>query len=98
MVLQTVEPVTIEELKKCHTCSLLSRLKLLRGLQDSFAVSDWTPDERDTVESAGLIAFKETAIWKSAFSDVKLLLDKRENMPRGSKEKRQKAAHGKQNR
>ncbi|WP_298258885.1 hypothetical protein [uncultured Litoreibacter sp.] len=61
-------------------------------------MSDWLPEERDAVEAAGLIAFKETARWKGAFSDVKRLLDDREHMPRGSKEKRRLAAYSKQNR
>lgn len=96
--LQTVEPVAFAELNKLHTGSLLARLKLLRSLQDSFDLSDWLPEERDAVEAAGLIAFKETATWKAAFSDVKRLLDDREHMPRGSKEKRQQTAYQKQNR
>lgn len=96
--LRTVTPVPFEELNNLHTGSLLARLKLLRSLQDSFALSDWLPEERDAVEAAGLIAFKETAIWKAAFDDVKRLLDEREHMPRGSKERRQQAAHQKQNR
>ena len=79
-----------------HTGSLLSRLKLLRSLQESFELSDWLPEERDAVEAAGLIAFKETEIWKTAFDDVKRLLNEREHMPRGGKEKRQQAACQKQ--
>ena len=72
--------------------------RALRSLQESFELSDWLPEERDTVEASGLIAFKETAIWKAAFDDVKRLLNDREHMPRGSKEKRQQAAYLKQNR
>ncbi len=96
--LRTIEPIAIEDLEKLHTGSLLTRLKLLRSLQDSFELSDWLPEERDAVEAAGLIAFKETAIWEAAFADVKQLLDDREHISRGSKEKRQHAAFQKQNR
>lgn len=96
--LRTVRPIPLEELNELHTGSLLARLKHLRSLQESFELSDWLPEERDTVEASGLIAFKETAIWKAAFDDVKGLLNDREHMPRGSKEKRQQAAYLKQNR
>lgn len=96
--LRTVKPIALEELNKLHTGSLLARLKLLRSLQDSFDLSDWLSEESDAIEAAGLIAFKETAIWKAAFSDVKSLLDDREHVPRGSKEQRQQAAYLKQNR
>jgi len=95
---RTVEPMAIDEMKHLHTGSLLSRLKLLRSLQDSFDVSDWLPEERDAVEAAGLIAFKESEIWKKAFSDVQELLAQREHLPRGSKEKRKQEAFHKQNR
>jgi hypothetical protein len=75
--LRTVKPVPFEELSGLHPGSLLSRLKLLRSLQESFELSDWLPEERDAVEAAGLIAFKETEIWKTAFDDVKRLLNER---------------------
>ena len=96
--LRTVEPVAFEELRKFHTGSLLARLKLLRSLQVSYELSDWLPEERDAAEAADLIAFKGTATWKTAFADVKRLLDDREHMPRGSKGKRQQTAYQKQNR
>ena len=96
--LRTAVPIPFEELNELHTGSLLARLRLLRSLQDSFELSDWLPEERDAAEVAGLIAFKESGIWKAAVDDVKRLLNEREHMPRGSKEKRKKAAHQKQNR
>ena len=90
--LQTVKPMRPEELKQLHTGSLLSRLKELRALQDRFEVSDWLPAEIEALEIEGLIAFKETDIWKNAFTDVKIELSTRDHYPRGSKEKRQQAA------
>lgn len=96
--LRTVEPASVEALEACHTGSLLARLKRLRSLQDSYENSDWLPEECDAVAAQGLIAFKDTEIWKTAFSDVKRLLDEREHLPRGSKEKRQQDAKHKQNR
>lgn len=96
--LRTVEPATADELEEMHTGSLLTRLKKLRGLHDCFEKSDWLVEERDAAARAGLIAFKDQEIWKTAFDDVKSVLAKREHLPRGSKEKRQDAAREKQNR
>lgn len=94
-LLRTVEPIAFEELQTLRTGSLLTRLKRLRALQESFEVSDWLPEERDAVEAAWLIAFKETAVWKDAWSDIKRILDNREHLPRGSKELRQEAERNK---
>ncbi|TLP58344.1 hypothetical protein FEE96_18095 [Parasedimentitalea maritima] len=94
---RTVKPIGSEELKFLPTGSLLTRLNQLRSLQESFEVSDWLPDERDAVEATGLIAFKNSEQWKIAFSDVKRVLSEREHIPRGSKDKRRKAAHQKKN-
>lgn len=96
--LKTIVPISVDELKKLHTGSLLSRLKSLRELQDSYEVSDWLPEERDAVQAAGLIAFRKTTSWETAFSDLKSVLSEREHIPRGSKEKRQQAAQQKKNR
>ena len=96
--LNTVEPVTVEEMEHLHTGSLLKRLKDLRSLQECFEDSDWSQEERDAVDAAGLIAFKNSEMWGSAFADVKRLLSEREHLPKGSREKRQKAAREKQSR
>ena len=96
--LNYVEQLDVDALHKMHTGSLLARLKSLRSLQNSFDVSDWTSEERDAVEAAGFIAFKDSGPWEAAFSDLKSVLSEREHVPRGSKEQRQKAAFLKQNR
>lgn len=96
--LNTVEPIAAVELKTLHTGSLLTRLKSLRALQNCFDLSDWSIEERDAVEAAGLIAFKNSILWEKAFSEVKAELSLREHLPRGSKVKRQEAAKRKQNR
>ncbi len=97
-VLNTVKPMEVADLKKLHTGSLLTRLKALRGLQDRFEVSDWTADEKNAVETAGLIAFKKSELWEMAFSDVKAEMSQREHIPRGNKQKRQDSTRNKQNR
>ena len=96
--LRTAEPVPEALLLELHTGSLLKRLELLRSLQESFEESDWLPEERDAAEAAGLIAFKNTDRWKTAYSEVKAILAQREHVPRGSKERRREAAQKKQNR
>lgn len=90
--LRTAQSTPKEQLQELHTGSLLKRLELLRSLQGSFEESDWLPEERDAVAAVGLIAFKNTESWKSAFLDVKAILAERENIPRGSKAKRREAA------
>ncbi len=97
-ILRTMEPVDAETLKNMPTGALLQRLKTLRSMQERFEDSDWTEEERDAVTDAGLIAFKNTEIWRSAWSDVKTLLAEREHIPRGSKDRRRAAQRAKQNR
>lgn len=97
-ILRTLEPIDVETLKSMHTGTLLRRLKALRSMQERFEDSDWTEEDRDAVAAAGLIAFKNTDIWKAEWTVVKELLAKREHIPRGSKELRRAAARAKQNR
>ena len=96
--LRTVEPVSADALRKLHTGTLLSRLQALRGLHESFEASDWLPEEREAVEAAGLIAFKQTDRWASAFADLKQILSEREHLERGTRQKRRDSAHRKRNR
>lgn len=96
--LRTAESVSKPLLLGLHTGSLPKRLELLRSLQEKFEESDWLPEERDAGEAAGLIAFKNTDIWKPADSELKAIPAEREHVPRGSKEKRREAAWKQQNR
>lgn len=98
--LKTVKPVSMEQLNKLHTGSLLTRLQALRSLSldESFDCCDLTLAEVDAVKKAGLIGFKNSDLWAEAFRDVKAVLAEREHLPKGSKEARQLAAKEKQNR
>jgi len=96
--LRTVTPLTDEELQRMHTGTLLRRLSDLRSLPESFEKSDWCQEEFDAVVAAEFIAFKDTAIWKQAYSDLKTLLDSREHIDRGGKEARREAQQRKQTR
>ncbi len=95
--LRTAEPIPKTRLVELHTGSLLKRLELLRSLQNAFEESDWSPEEREAVEMAGLIAFKNTDLWKAAYSDLKTVLAQREHLPRGNKDRRRGAARRKSN-
>ncbi len=94
-VIKFVDPVSMERLKTMHTGSLLTRLQNLRSLDIDFEHSDWDENELKHNMATGQIVFKETELWKTAFSEVKELLAQREHIPRGSKEKRREAAKNK---
>jgi len=86
--LRTVRPLDRNTLDSMHTGSLLSRLNALRELQQSFEMSDWSEEETRAVEAAGLIAFKDSLIWREAYAMLKEVLSDREHMPRGGEERR----------
>ncbi len=66
------------ELAKKDTRALLDYLKKLRHCEESFESSDMieNPDLTDN----STIYFKQTDKWKKAYSDVKSILDQRENL------------------
>ncbi|SNZ19383.1 hypothetical protein [Cohaesibacter gelatinilyticus] len=79
-----------EDLEKLHTGSLLSRLQKLRALEESESSSDWLASELPSAEE--FVLFKETDAWRTAYDDLKSVLDAREHIPRGGKEKRREQA------
>ena len=87
---RTAEPMSIEELERLHTGTLLTRLQLLRGLHERPEDSDLYKEE--IVQLVDVIAFKNTEEWRLAYADVKAVLATREHRPKGSKEKRQQSA------
>lgn len=95
-LVQTAEPVSLQELEQMHTGTLLKRLERLRGLHQNPDLCDWS--DAEIFATSHLIAFKDTEIWKSAWADLKNVLDGREHIKRGGKELRQEAAKSKQNR
>ena len=94
--LRHVNPVTKRILETWDTKKLLHRLECLRSLHEQFEDSDWSEEDRHAVR--GVIAFKNTEIWVSAWDDVKSILATREHVERGSKEKRRREAHRKKHR
>ena len=71
-----VEHKSLKELEAMHTGSLMSRRKALFKCDDSFEHSDEL--ERPTHD---LIQFKQTPEWQQAYSDLKSVLSRRENIP-----------------
>ncbi|WP_417679638.1 hypothetical protein [Roseibium sp.] len=94
--LRTVRPVAVEELQHMPTRALLKRLEDLRRLHETCENTDWDEAERDAVNASGLIAFKDTAIWKQAYADLKAVLQTRDHVDRGGKQARRRDQQEKQ--
>lgn len=93
---KTIEAISKADLSELHTGTLLTRLQNLRKLPESFEASDMSAEEE--VSARNKIAFKNTAVWKEAWSDLKEELSGREHRQRGNKERRQREAFEKENR
>lgn len=96
--LRTVAPIGLLELQTLHTGSLLRRLRGLNRLHESANKSDWTKEEREAVELAELIAFKDTILWKDAYTTLKTVLATRSHIERSGKAARRRAQREKQTR
>lgn len=80
------------------TRALLKRLEDLHRLHETCEDTDWDEEERDAVTASGLIAFKDTAIWKQAYANVKAVLQTRDHVDRGGKQARRSVQQEKQRR
>jgi hypothetical protein len=76
---RSVPVATLESLRGMPTKALLARVARLRFCEQSLGASDMTPEEAQTADG---ILFKDTAEWKNAFDDLKLVLAEREHVPR----------------
>ena len=68
-------------LQTMHTGALISRLRHLLECEESLALSDRVGDEQGQISSE-VIEFKNTDIWRNAYSEVKEILAHREHLPR----------------
>ena len=70
--------LSFTELNKKRTKELLGYLKLLQYCEESFEQSDLieNPDSSDSLT----IHFKQTEKWKTAYLNVKSILEKREHI------------------
>lgn len=76
---KAVEEMSRQELEDLSTKALLARLKRLRWCyEDMSAADDYLPSEIATVDHK--ILFKSDPRWKSAYGDVKSILDAREHI------------------
>ena len=73
-----IKVFTIEELEQMHTGSLMSRRAQLLRCEESEELSDLTAEEKQNPEK-NRIKYKQTEIWKTAYSDLKEVLAKREH-------------------
>lgn len=71
-----IEPKTLVELEAMHTGSLMNRRKALLKCPETS-----TLPELDKALPNGDIRFKDTAVWRKAYQDLKSVLDLREHLP-----------------
>lgn len=70
--------VSLSELSTQPTRALLARLQKLRWCEDHPDLSDYTKEELQSVEDK--IFFKSDEKWKTAYRDLKSILDEREHI------------------
>ena len=76
---KAIEEIQLSELEGWPTRRLLARLKRLRWCYENASeANDYTPNELASVEEK--ILFKTDPRWKKAYSDLKTILAKRENV------------------
>ena len=75
--------IDIDELDKKSTRELLGYLKKLHKCEESFSASDMDID-LDLVDNE-IIYFKQTEKWRTAYQNVKSILDKREHIEQNTK-------------
>ena len=69
--------LSIEELEASHTGTLMARRTALLKCEESLGHSDQTVCNTES----GFIEFKNTDSWRQAYSDLKIVLSKIENIP-----------------
>ncbi len=86
-----VKMIPKDELKEMHTGSLMSRRKSLLQCEESLELSDKPANYTAPIN---IIEFKNSPMWKQAYTELKQELDTRENWPskKERKEKRQALA------
>ncbi len=77
-----------EELQKKSTKELLGYLKKLRMCEESFSLDATDYRENPDNKDHHTIWFKDTSKWKLAYSRVKSILDTRDHVHIGSRNKR----------
>ena len=75
---KTIKILKKEELEKMHTGSLMSRRTQLLRCEESEELSDLTEEEKQKTEK-DIIKYKQSELWKIAYSQLKEVLAKREH-------------------
>lgn len=77
-----VEIKTLEELNVMHTGSLMKRRAALLKCEESFEQSDRNGYEaKSNIKNTGIIEYKDTPEWQQAYTELKSILNNRENLP-----------------
>lgn len=76
-----MEIVPVQELESLNTKELLARLQRLRFCEESSIGSDLSEAEIATVSDK--ILFKSDPSWRTAYRELKAILDRREHQPKG---------------
>ncbi len=76
---RAINTLSHEELERMPTKALLGRLKRLHQCEESLKSSD---SQEELSHLGGVIRFKDTCEWQTAYADVKKVLGKREHIPR----------------
>lgn len=77
---RAVAPLQRSELEALPTRALLARLRRLRWCEECPTGSDLT--EEEVASAAHLILFKSDEAWRTAYSDLKDVLARREHVAR----------------
>lgn len=91
-----VKIVRFEELQNMHAGTLMARRAALLKCEESFESSDRIGHEaRPSTTINGVIEFKDTELWKSAYDELKSVLATRENLPNKKERKEIRQAKAK---
>jgi len=77
-----IKILTKEELELMHTGSLMSRRKQLLSCEESAELSDLTEQEKQKILK-DTIKYKQSELWKIAYSQLKEVLATREHYKKG---------------
>ena len=90
-----VKIISKEDMEKFHTKVLLKRRKKLLECEEAIEWPEGShQDNLEKLENAGIIEYKQTQLWEKAYSELKEILSKRENILGSAecKEKRMRKA------
>ena len=91
--IKIIEPKTVAELEAMHTGTLMSRRQALLKCAETSTLT-----LQDKASLFTPIQFKDTVVWKSAYQELKSVLDQREHLPNKQQRKVLRQAQAKRKR